>query len=91
MKKNGTGVTEHLERALMGRIRARLGLDIPSAELDLIETGLIDSLTFVELLLVVEEEFGTSIDVAELELDDFRSIARMARFLAARNAAAGAG
>jgi acyl carrier protein len=60
----------------------RLGLEVPDQDMDLLTGGLVDSLAFVELLLAVEQEFGVEIDINELELDDFRSIARIASLVA---------
>jgi acyl carrier protein len=39
---------------------------------------------FVQLLVGLEQEFGVTVDVAALQLDDFRSISRIAQFVAAR-------
>jgi len=62
-------------------------LDVPSADTDLFETGVLDSLAFVELLLQLEREFGVTTSVEDLEVDSFRSIARIAEFVMARLAA----
>jgi acyl carrier protein len=58
--------------------------DVPSPDTDLFESGLLDSLSFVDLLVHLERQFGTTIDLDDLELDNFRSIARMAAFLSGR-------
>ena len=68
-----------------------LNLDIPSVHTDLFDTGALDSLAFVELLVQLEQEFGVTTSVDELELDNFRSIARIADFLMARAAVATTG
>lgn len=64
--------------------RERLHLELPSMDTDVVETGTLDSLMFAELIVRLEEEFDTEIDVAEIELDDFRTVSRIARFLAHR-------
>ena len=56
----------------------KLNVRVPSEETDLIETGLIDSLALVELLFEVEREFGVALPLGDLEVDDFRTIRRMA-------------
>ena len=61
-----------------------LNLEVPSVDTDLFETGVIDSLAFVELLLALERELGVTTSVDDLELDNFRSIARIADFVSAR-------
>jgi D-alanine--poly(phosphoribitol) ligase subunit 2 len=61
-----------------------LNLEVPSPDTDLFETGLLDSLAFVELLLALERDFGVTTAVEDLEVDNFRSIARIAEFVTAR-------
>lgn len=63
----------------------KMNLEVPSIDTDLIDSGAIDSLAFVDLLLHLEQEFGVSISVDELEIDHFRSIVRIAEFVATRN------
>jgi D-alanine--poly(phosphoribitol) ligase subunit 2 len=63
-----------------------LNLEVPSADTDLFETGLLDSLAFVELLLAIERDFGVTTSVEDLVVDNFRSIARIAEFVTARMA-----
>jgi methoxymalonate biosynthesis acyl carrier protein len=62
---------EHRIRALF--LQA-LNIGIDSVDTDLIETGLLDSLVLVELLLHLEEEFDIDVVVAELDIDDFRTV-----------------
>jgi acyl carrier protein len=49
---------------------------------DLIGSGALDSLLFVQLLTQLEQEFGVHVDVSELDLDIFTSVSRIARFVA---------
>jgi acyl carrier protein len=60
-----------------------LNLDVPSADADLFETGILDSLAFVELLLHLEKEFGVTVEAGDLEVENFRSIAHIAEFVTA--------
>jgi D-alanine--poly(phosphoribitol) ligase subunit 2 len=70
---------------LQGRIRdlflMALDIRIDSAEIDLIEAGLLDSLVLVELLLQLEQEFGIDVVMADLEIDDFRTVNSIAAFV----------
>jgi acyl carrier protein len=59
-----------------------LNIEAPSSETDLLVTGTLDSLALVELLLRLEQNFGVRISVDDLELDDFRSLDSIARFVA---------
>ena len=60
-----------------------LHLEVPSADVDLLETGLLDSLQLVDLLLLIVEEFGRRISLEAIELDDLRSLARLAQLVSA--------
>ena len=74
--------------ALAGRLARlftdRLHTEVPAADTDLFETGILDSLRFVELLAALAEAFGIRVSVEDLEIDDFRSLSRIADFLAAK-------
>jgi acyl carrier protein len=59
-----------------------MSLQIPSVDMDLFDTGVLDSLAFEQLLLHLEREFGVTMSVDNLEMDNFRSIAQIAGFIA---------
>lgn len=60
-----------------------LNIEVPSEDTDLFGTGLLDSLTFVELLVHVEEQMGVTVSLEQLEPDNFRSIKQIASFVLA--------
>jgi acyl carrier protein len=62
-----------------------LHIEVPSPDTDLIDSGLLDSLQLVQLLLQIEERMGTRIPLDEVELDDLRSVARLAGLIAQRS------
>lgn len=62
-----------------------MNLTVPSVDTDLFETGILDSLSFVTFLVHLEEEFGLAASIDDLEFDNFRSVARIAEFVAARS------
>ncbi len=66
----------------------KLSLEVSSVDTDLVETGLLDSLSLVELLAQLEETFGVSISTDDLELENFRSIDSIAGFIVRRTAMA---
>jgi acyl carrier protein len=78
--------------ALIARLSALFAetfhIEAPSANTDLLEDGLLDSLQLVELLAQLEQRFGIQIRIDEVELDDLRTLGRIARMLAANSAAA---
>ena len=49
----------------------------------LIELGVIDSFSFVEILTTLQEELGAEIDFMELDPDDFASVEGLVRVVAA--------
>ena len=71
--------TELSQRIL--KLLETMNLEVPSADADLFEEGLLDSLTFVELLVKLEEELGVSISLDDLEPDNFRSVDHIASFV----------
>jgi len=61
-------------------------IEVPSPDTDLLESGLLDSFQFVELLLQLERRFGVRVRIDDIELDDLRTLARIARMVAASKA-----
>jgi methoxymalonate biosynthesis acyl carrier protein len=61
----------------------RLNLTISSPVEDLFETGVLDSMAFVDLVMHLEQQFDVQISADELEPDNFRSVAKIAGFVAA--------
>ncbi len=59
----------------------KLHVEVVSIETDLMQTGALDSLSLVELLLYLEQGLGIKIALEDLDLDNFRSIARIAEFI----------
>jgi acyl carrier protein len=53
---------------------------VPACNADLLDDGILDSLKFAELLLLLEQQFSI-VNVNALELDDFRSVDRIAQFV----------
>ena len=78
---------------LIGEIRGifsqRLSIVVESPAVDLLDTGLVDSVTLVELLLVLEEQFAISLPLENLEMEDLRSLARIADLVARTQTASG--
>jgi acyl carrier protein len=73
-----------LERQISTLFAEKLSIQVPSVETELIDTGLVDSLTFVEFLTHLEEEFGIQVSLEDLEIEQFRTIARIAGFVATK-------
>ena len=73
-----------LPERIAGIFASALHLDVPSHDTDLFDTGVLDSLAFVELLLQLEREFGVTTSADDLEVDNFRSISTIADFVQLR-------
>lgn len=70
-----------LQNEILTLIENEMELDIPSVEMDLMETGFLDSLSFVQLLAVLEDQYGIEIDIDDLEFEYFRSVIKIAEFV----------
>ncbi len=80
--------SKSLENQLIRLFAEQLQVEVPSVETDLIDTGLVDSLTFVEFLAQLEAGFGVRVSLEDLEIDRFRTISSIARFIATKNGTA---
>jgi acyl carrier protein len=54
---------------------------VASADVDLLEARLVDSLRIVDLVFELEQRFGVTLDFEELEIEDFRTVSRLAERL----------
>jgi acyl carrier protein len=72
--------SEAVRRRLERLFVDALNMEPPSADADLIERGLLDSLTLIELLHAIEQEFRIEIPL-ELDIERFRTIERLAEFV----------
>jgi len=59
----------------------QLNLAVPARDTDLIAEGYLDSVMFVDLLFVLEQEFGITIQFELLEFDNFKTINKIADFV----------
>ena len=73
-----------LQDRVIRLFKDKLNLPVPSPETDLLETGLLDSLTFIQLLFHIEQEFGVAVCPDDLEIANFRSVSEIAQFVATR-------
>lgn len=73
-------MTDVRER-LTAFLRETLRIEVVATDEDLLETGRLDSLGLVELLYFLEQQFGVSIDVGALELEDLRSVDAISRLV----------
>ena len=62
-----------------------LSIPAPAPDVDIIEDGLLDSLALVTLLFEMEVEFGVRIPLDALEIEDFRTLERIAALVSAEH------
>jgi D-alanine--poly(phosphoribitol) ligase subunit 2 len=77
----GTIADDPLQSQIIEILVTRMHLESPDPHGDLFEAGILDSLAFVDLLLHLEREFGFRCAPQDMELDHFRSVDRIARFV----------
>jgi|SRR5579864_9692635 len=76
---------ETMQDKVFAALRDVLGVEVPSVDTDLFESGALDSLLFVNLLVHIENAFGVKVPLEELELEHFRSVKNIAEFLLGRS------
>ncbi len=79
-------VREDAERRVQRILAEDMALGDCGVEVDLLRSGYLDSMTFVDLLQRLEREFGVEIQLGDVDLDRFRSIAQIAAHLTAAGA-----
>jgi acyl carrier protein len=82
-------VTADVNERVRRLLAETLNVEVSSDETDLIDTGVIDSLALVELLVALEREFEVTIPFDELEIDTFRSVRSIGEFIAAQDGRGG--
>ena len=76
-------MSEAVEKVML-LFQGVLNVEIPSADTDLIETGLLDSLMLVDLLVAIENQFNVRVPVHQLDIEEFRNAQRLAEMLQRR-------
>jgi len=64
------------------KIFESMNLELPAGDIDLFETGLLDSMAFVQLLMLLEETLSVTVAFEDLEVDNFRTVDHIATFVA---------
>ena len=81
----------NMEAEIGGLIASQLLVEVGSPDDDLLASGILDSLTLVQLLVSLEEHFEIRIPLEKIEIDDMRSIQSIARLVESQRLAAVAG
>ena len=77
---------EDLTSEVAETIRQKFLPGVRSVHEDLLKSGFLDSLSLIQLLADLEEHFAVTIPLAELNIEDLRSVASLARLVADRKA-----
>lgn len=59
----------------------QLLIEIPATDADLLDTGLIDSLTMVDLLTHLESSYGFTVVMEDLDIEYFRTLQSIAEYV----------
>jgi len=81
-RERGDQPDELIVDQLRDLFRDALNIEVASPDTDLIEAGLLDSLALVELLFQIEQRFAIDLALEELEVDNFRTLARLSASIA---------
>jgi acyl carrier protein len=69
--------------------RNGLGIAVPEVDTDLIDGGFLDSLALVELVFRLEQQFEIELPLDELDVENFRTIPRIATLIEGRQGRTG--
>ena len=70
-----------VEQRVRKILNDRLQIEPPASDQDLFQEGILDSLSFVDMLVALEGEFSITIALDQVNLDDFRSISRICDYI----------
>lgn len=73
---------EKLKQHIVDIFAEQFETRLPSEEIDLLEAGLVDSVKIIDLVLGLEQRFGVSLPFEELEIEDFRTVPKLAERIA---------
>jgi D-alanine--poly(phosphoribitol) ligase subunit 2 len=73
---------DKLQQQITDIFAERFETKLESIDLDLLESGIVDSVRIVELVLEIEQRFGVSLPFEALEIEDFRTVPRLAERIA---------
>lgn len=80
--------TDRLRAEIAAIFADQMNIEVPSADTDLIEEGLLDSLAFMDLLMFLEQRFGIVFSPDQLDFDNFRSLDRIAQTISGHGGSA---
>ena len=76
--------SQRIQKELIALFSERLTVDVPSEETNLFESGILDSQKIVELMVLIEEQFQTQIEIVDFEIENFCCVKRIADLILRR-------
>lgn len=73
-----------LTRDIQSLLSKQLSIHIDSVDADLFDKGILDSMTLVQLIVGLEQEYGLNLPMHELEIECFSTVARIAELVSSR-------
>lgn len=73
-----------IEDRLIALFASGMRITVSAHDTELLDSGLLDSLGVIELLMLIEQEFGITVAPDDLELENFRTITAIAELVRAR-------
>jgi acyl carrier protein len=80
-----------LAREVQALLARKLEVEVESIDADLLEAGVVNSLTLAQWLFDLEEYFRFTVEMDEVDIENLRSIRSVARLVANRKRACAAG
>ena len=76
-----------VQSQIINLIADKLDIQVPSIDTDLFDDGSLDSLTYVQLVVELQQEFEMRISLGQIDIDRFRTVEQIADFLLHHEAA----
>ena len=80
-------VETNLAGEILEHLSGTLPIPVESVDTDLLESGALDSLAIIELVMHLEQTYNVEIPMQDLEIDDLRTVNRIAGLVAKRQGA----
>ncbi|MDZ7755217.1 GNAT family N-acetyltransferase [Rhodohalobacter sp.] len=84
MLQNKAADDNLLTERIKNLLNEEFEVEIPSTDTKLIENGFIDSLRFIQLMSVLEDEFEITVSIEDLDLERFSTVKNISKFVQKR-------
>lgn len=74
-------MTQKTHQRVRDLLADKMNMDVPTPDLNLMENGYLDSLSFVKMLTLLEEEFDIRISMDDLDFEYFQTVDGIASFV----------